>query len=116
MTKGTGLIGLSEDFPKLVKTLAQTEKEFDFWNDLVEKLYENSKKGNYESYFKKIIWVHLDKQYPSCPDLENDWEFLEGRYVNNTEGTKYRVKHKQMLESPLKKYIKNESIPILAEI
>lgn len=111
-----GLLGLSEDFPKLVKILANTEKDFDYWNDLVQKLYEKVDQGTFRSYFKNMVWVHLDKQFPSCPELENDWGFMRDKYVTNLEGTKYRVKREEMLHSPLKEFIEDASIPILVKI
>ncbi len=116
MTREEGLIGLSHDFPKLVKALANTTEEFDFWDDLVQNLYKESLKGKFQDYFKKTIWVHLDKQYPYCPDLEDDWGFLEGRYVINTRSTKYKADRDKMLDSPLKEYINDTKIPILEAI
>ena len=118
MTIGLQLPGVSPDFPKLIKTLASFgEKEFDYWDDLEWGIYENSnnKELNLKSYFKKISWVNLNKQYPLCPELEYDWGYIDERYVKNVEGTKYRVNQEKLANGPLSEYMK-ESIPTLTKI
>ena len=106
---------VSKDFPKLIRTLASLETDFDYWDDLVMKIYQNSDKPglNLESYFKKMHWIHLEKPYPTCPEIEDDWLFLKNRHIKHVGGTKYRVDLQSLLNSPLKEYAINEDIPNL---
>lgn len=107
---------VSRDFPKLIKTIAtMKKKEFDYWDDLIMGIYQNSRKSKTgtESYFKKLHWIHLNKPYPTCPEITSDWSFIKDRYVEHVIGTKYRVNKDLLLSGPLKEYAMDENIPSL---
>ncbi len=107
---------VSYDFPNLIRTIASLEKsEFDYWDDLVMGIYKSSRenKSKLKSYFKKTNWIHLDKPYPSCPELTNDWSFIKDRYVTRVTGTRYRVEKNALHSGPLKQYAENKKIPNL---
>lgn len=105
---------VSRDFPKLIKTIA-TLDEFDFWDDLIMGIYKNAENPalNLQSYFKSIRWIHLNKPYPTCPEITSDWSLIEDIYVTNVEGTKYKVEKDALFNSPLKDYAVDKSIPSL---
>jgi hypothetical protein len=110
---------VSKDFPKLVRTLGTTFSEgiFDYWDDLVLKIYQNAENPNLDlqTYFKKVQWVHLDKPYPTCPELESDWAFLKDRHVFlvDEKQTKYKVDKEILLGSSLAEYAENKELPSL---
>lgn len=107
---------VSYDFPKLIRTLGTLEKEvFDFWDDLIMGIYENAENPdlNLKSYFKSIRWIHLNKPYPTCPDITSDWSLIRDIYVTNVGGTKYKVEKEALFNSPLKEYASDEHIPSL---
>lgn len=106
-----GYPDVSKDFPKLVKTLAYLE-EFDYW-DLVLRIYQNSNNSHLETYLSKFEWIHLDKPYPCCKELEDDFAVLENTYVKFKEGTKYSIDVNSLTSSPLSSYVKDETIPTL---
>ncbi|MEX0595479.1 MAG: hypothetical protein WD512_03185 [Candidatus Paceibacterota bacterium] len=114
------LTGVSDDFPKLIKTLASFgNKKFDYWDDLLEGIYKNSENPQLHllTYYNTPNWVVLNKKhYPNCPDLLDDWSYIEGRYVTNVDGTKYVVNQKKLQQSKLREYVNDENIPILATI
>lgn len=105
---------VSQDFPKLIKTLSTLEK-FDFWDDLVMEIYKNADnpKVNLKSYFKNIRWIHLNKRYPTCPEFTSDWSLIKDIYVTRIGGTNYKVEKDELLNSPLKEYVEDNSIPDL---
>lgn len=103
---------LSKDFPRLVRTLF-LEKKIDYW-DFMTKVYENSQKSKTE-YFKNVIWAHLDRPRPICPDLENDFRIIKGIYAIESGETRtgYKIDEDSLLRGPLGKYATDESIPPL---
>ncbi len=110
---------VSKDFPKLIKTLSTLEnEEFDYWDDLIMGIYKNSENPelNLQSYFKNIRWIHLNKPYPTCPEITSDWSLIKDLYVKHLEGTKYKVKKDELLNSPLKEYAEDSQLPSLLTI
>jgi hypothetical protein len=97
---------VSKDFPKLIRTLGLMETKFDYWDDLVMNIYKNSQEGriHLESYFTTLRWVHLNKRYPTCPDLENDWSYAKDSILKNVRNTKYKVDKEKLQNSPLNEY------------
>lgn len=110
-----GYPDVSKDFPKLIRTLASMSNEFDYWDDLIAKIYKNANnsKLNLQSYFKKVHCVHLDRPYPTCPDIEDDWMFLKDRYVNDVRDSTFKVDHERLNSSALRKYADDENLPNL---
>ena len=106
--------GVTEDFPKLIKTLASFKnKEFDYWDDLMIGVYKKSMKEESSFYFESTQWVMMNNQhYPLCPSMERDWNYLEGRYVINTKGTKYIVDQNKLKNSKLGQYV-DSAVPAL---
>lgn len=110
-----GYPDVSKDFPKLIKTLSSLNDNFDYWDDFVVKIYENANNPKFElqSYFRNVDWVHLDKPYPTCPELEDDWMFVKNRYVTHIQETTFKVNQEKLSSSPLREYVEDKKLPNL---
>ncbi len=61
----------------------------------------------------QIRRIHLDKPYPTCPEITSDWAFIKNMCIKQVKDTKFIVDTKALLEGPLQSYAKDERIPIL---